>query len=235
VSDRVYDRIAISLEVEYRTAGAFLVSYTANLSKGGLFIETLRPLTIGTELLLKFSIPGQGAIEVRGVVAWTRTTVVDGKPTGMGVEFEQLDGRHGEIIDGIVSDFRGLKIVVAGGTAQSRTQLSRSVRSILSSAEVIELESAEAVEAELASQPDLVILDLDRGSESEGLYALRLVKIGSAQTPVLATSRDEKARERARELGADDVLATPVHASELQAAILRALGRPLRVGSDQAG
>ena len=72
MTDRVYDRVPLSLEVEYRTAGAFLVAYTSNLSKGGLFIDTDAPLGTGTELLLRFTIPGAGPIEVRGVAAWVR-------------------------------------------------------------------------------------------------------------------------------------------------------------------
>jgi type IV pilus assembly protein PilZ len=230
LSDRVFDRIPLALEVEYRTAGAFLVAYTANLSKGGLFIETERPLAAGTDLMLRFSIPDHGPIEVRGLVAWIRPAAVDGKPAGMGVEFEHLDARHGEIIDGIVGGFRGLRILLVSSTVQARTQLARFVRSILSTAEVLEAASADAAEAQLAQEPDLMILDLDENVKGEGLYALRLAKTGAQNVPVIATSRDETARHRALELGADDVLATPFLMPDLQASILRALGRPLRVG-----
>ena len=40
MADRRQPRLPISLEVAYRTAGAFLVSYSINLSKGGIFLET---------------------------------------------------------------------------------------------------------------------------------------------------------------------------------------------------
>lgn len=229
MTDRVHDRIPLSLEVLYRTAGAFLVSYTSNLSKGGLFIETDRPLAVGTDLLLRFTIPEHGPIEVTGVVAWIRPTVADGKPAGMGVEFEQLDARHGEIIDGIVNTFQGLRILVVAKSLQARAQLSRSVRSVLSTAEVLEAESADSVEAMLAREPDLVVLDLDEEKDGEGLYALRLAK-RARQIPVIAASRDDVSRQRAADIGADETLATPLHLPDLQAAILRALGRPLSVG-----
>ena len=230
MTDRVHDRIPLFLEVEYRTAGAFLVSYTSNLSKGGLFIDTDRPLTVGTELLLRFTIPESGRIEVRGMVAWIRPQSTDGKPTGMGVEFEQLDTRHGEIIDAIVGGFKGLSIMIVAVSITSRALLVRAVRSILSSAEVVEIASADAAEAALRDEPDLAIIDLDDPDAGDGLYALRLAKTAKHQLPVIAVGREEDARQRARELGADEVLTTPLVLTELQASILRALGRPLRVG-----
>jgi uncharacterized protein (TIGR02266 family) len=229
LNDRLHDRVPLSFEVEYRTAGAFLVAYTSNLSKGGLFIETDHPLAVGTDLLLRFTIPAHGPIEVHGVVAWIRATVVDGKPPGMGVEFEQLDARHGEIIDAIVGTFQGLRILVIARAVQARAQVSRSIRSVLSTAEVLEAHGSESVEAMLALEPDLVVLDLDEEGDGEGLYALRLAK-SSRQIPVIAAARDELTRQRAHEIGADETLSTPLHLPDLQAAIVRALARPLRVG-----
>lgn len=229
MTDRVHDRIPLFLEVEYRTAGAFLVAYSSNLSKGGLFIDTDRPLTIGTELVLRFAIPGSGRIEVRGVVAWVRPVAVDGKPAGMGVEFEQLDARHGEVIDAIVGGFDGLSIMVVAASMNARALLSRAVRSILSSAAVVEAATADAAEAALTDGVDLAIIDLDDPDAGEGLYALRLAKTVKDQLPVIAAGRDDDARQRARDLGADEVLPTPLVLTDLQAAILRALGRPVRI------
>src|SRR5687768_7700010 len=97
-------RVPIALEVSYRTAGAFLVSYSVNLSKGGIFIETATPLPVGERVSLKFEVPGAGVLDVDGVVAWVRTANQDGMPDGMGVQFEALDGRYGAVIDEMVRD-----------------------------------------------------------------------------------------------------------------------------------
>jgi type IV pilus assembly protein PilZ len=232
VTDRVYDRIPLAFEVEYRTAGAFLVAYTANLSKGGLFIETDKPLSIGTELVLRFSIPTSAntePIEVPGTVAWVRPVPSEGKPAGMGVEFEGLDTRHGEAIDQIVSSFRGLSILIVAGSLSTRSLLVRTVRSILSSADIVDVDKAEDAEAALARSPDLAIVDLDEPEAGEHLYTLRLAK-HTASLPVIATSRDEETRLRAAELGADEVLHSPPVVTDLQASILRVLGRPSRIG-----
>jgi len=229
MTDRVFDRIPLSLEVEYRTAGAFLVAYTSNLSKGGLFIETERPVPVGTVLMLSFTIPSGERLQVRAVVAWLRPQPSEGKPAGMGVEFEGLDAHHGEIIDRIAGAFRGLSIMIVCPSPQARAVLARAVRSILSSAEVLEVDSADAAEAGFARDPDLVIVDLDEREAGEALYALRLAKRSPRQLPVIAASRDEESRQRARDLGADKVVPTPLVVPDLQACILRALGRPLRV------
>jgi len=230
VTDRVHDRIPLSLEVEYRTAGAFLVAYTSNLSKGGLFIETDTPLVIGTELMLRFTIPGSGPIEVRGNVAWVRPELMEGKPPGMGVEFEHLDARHGQIIDQIVGGFQGLEILVVASGFQARAQLTRSVRSVLSTADVVEAANSDGAEAALHDDPDLAIVDLDVSDASEGLYVVRRAKTAShRQIPVIVIARDELTGQRAKELGADEILPAPLAVADLQASILRALGRPLRV------
>src|SRR5512147_1464382 len=99
MADRRLPRLPISLEVAYRTAGAFLVSYSINLSKGGIFLETSQPLPIGEHVSLGFNVPGVGPLEVDVVVAWVRTGSPDGLPDGMGIQFDQLDQQYGDVID----------------------------------------------------------------------------------------------------------------------------------------
>ena len=48
-------RVPVALELEYRSAGAFLVAYTTNLSKGGIFVDTSTPLPIGTVVATKLA------------------------------------------------------------------------------------------------------------------------------------------------------------------------------------
>ena len=59
MSDRRQPRVPLKLEVEYRTTGAFLVSYSVNLSTGGIFIETNQPQPIGEQMMLKLVVPGR--------------------------------------------------------------------------------------------------------------------------------------------------------------------------------
>lgn len=229
MNDRRHERVSVALEVEYRSSGAFLVAYTANLSKGGVFIETDHPLPIGKEVLLRFNVPGEGVIEVHGVVAWVQAWAADGKPQGMGIRFEQLDGRHGELIDRVVASFRGLRVIVLATDVSTRTILARAVRSILGAAEVVEAADAEAAEKAFGREADLAVIDLD-DTHADGLLTLRLAKASTGRPiPVIATARHEENRARAREFGADELLGNPPSFPELQAAIVRALSRPSKV------
>src|SRR5262249_27353737 len=129
MGNRLLPRLPISLEVAYRTAGAFLVSYSVNLSKGGIFIETAQPLEPGEHVTLRFDVPGVGPLEVEGEVAWLRTGSLDGLPDGMGIQFEQLDARYGDVIDEMVRSFVGLTVLVVAASPDRLALLGRYVRS----------------------------------------------------------------------------------------------------------
>jgi type IV pilus assembly protein PilZ len=73
-SDRRQDnRGAIELRVEYRRLNTFFYDYTKNISRGGTFIRTSRPLDIGTRFVFKLVVPTLDApLELRGEVRWIR-------------------------------------------------------------------------------------------------------------------------------------------------------------------
>ena len=52
-------RRPIELKVEYKRLNTFFADYTKNISRGGTFIKTRRPLPIGTEFLFKLLVPGR--------------------------------------------------------------------------------------------------------------------------------------------------------------------------------
>jgi type IV pilus assembly protein PilZ len=61
-ADRRADaRRAIELKVEYKRLNTFFADYTKNISRGGTFIKTSRPLPVGTEFLFKLFVPGRDA------------------------------------------------------------------------------------------------------------------------------------------------------------------------------
>ncbi len=80
-----------------------------NVSMEGLFLHTIAPFPLNTELILEFELPtGREAVVVRGVVQRINPVSPDGWVPGMGIRFsafmdssrEQLrhfvDGRHDE-------------------------------------------------------------------------------------------------------------------------------------------
>jgi uncharacterized protein (TIGR02266 family) len=226
-------RIPITLEVSYRTVGAFLVSYSTNLSKGGIFIETAQPLEIGETVSLKFDIPGAGLLDVDGTVAWIRRGSLDGLPDGMGVQFHHLDERHGDAIDDLVRKFEGLSVLMVAGSPDRLNLLGRYMRNIIA-CEVAEAISTEDVENGLADLPDLLLVDLDL-APWVGLRAIEITKQKSTREasspPIILLAGDATVRERGQKAGADEALATPPSFHALQAAVIRTLSRPAAVSS----
>src|SRR5437588_2096300 len=141
MADRRLPRLPISLEVAYRTAGAFLVSYSVNLSKGGIFLETQAPLWRGENVTLKFDVPGEGPLEVEGVVAWIRQNDPSGLPNGMGIQFAELDARYGSVIDEMVRGFVGLTVLVVAASPDRLALIGRYIRSIIA-CEIVEATNA---------------------------------------------------------------------------------------------
>jgi type IV pilus assembly protein PilZ len=83
-------RTPIELKIEYRRLNNFFADYTRNISRGGTFIRTTRPLEIGTEFIFALSVPLISApLKLRGQVQWVTTpeAATDEKPAGMGIRF----------------------------------------------------------------------------------------------------------------------------------------------------
>jgi uncharacterized protein (TIGR02266 family) len=207
------------------------VSYSVNLSKGGIFIETSQPADVGAQIQLHFEVPGAGAFEVMGQVAWARKGSPDGLPDGMGVQFEQLDDRYGAVIDAMVRDFSGLRVLVVAASPDRLALLGRTLRSIIS-CEIVEATGPEVAEVALEDAPDLVVIDLENAREM-GLRTIRNAKQRTrgelVSTPVILLAKTLEERALGAEAGADEVLATPPSFHDLQVAVIRTLSRPSAV------
>src|SRR5450755_1893590 len=89
---RVHPRAPIELRVDYKRLNTFFADYTKNISKGGTFIRTTKPLDVGTEFVFVLSFPSkEDQLKLRGEVMWvTHEAEADesaGKPPGMGIRF----------------------------------------------------------------------------------------------------------------------------------------------------
>lgn len=92
IEQRVCTRVPIRVMVEYQLLDDFLADYTANVSLGGMFVETKRPLDEGTRFRLRLRIPGRAKpVETYGEVRWTIGPGQGGSP-GMGIAFDDLTG-----------------------------------------------------------------------------------------------------------------------------------------------
>jgi type IV pilus assembly protein PilZ len=109
-SDRRDDpRSPIELKVEYKRLNTFFSDYTKNISRGGTFIKTNRPLDIGTEFLFKLFVPQlEGPLCIHGQVQWVISEAdaaagVGGHDhPGMGIRFVYREGARREDIERVV-------------------------------------------------------------------------------------------------------------------------------------
>ncbi len=87
---RTSNRAAIVLNVEYKRVNTFFADYTRNISKGGTFIRTDRPLQLGTEFVFALTIRTVAEpLKLRGRVKWVVSPeeATADQPAGMGIEF----------------------------------------------------------------------------------------------------------------------------------------------------
>ena len=87
-------RLPIELRVEYRRLNSFFADYTKNISKGGTFIRTAKPLPPGTEFVFVLTIPKlETPLRLNGEVVWTvdPDRATEEMPAGMGIRFRYVD------------------------------------------------------------------------------------------------------------------------------------------------
>ena len=111
---REAERAAIDLKVEYRRLNSFFADYTRNISRGGTFIRTQKPLPVGTEfnfLLLVPTLPEP--LSLRGEVRWVvrpedaAILADDGGEVaepGMGIRFRYADAIERSRIEHVVEE-----------------------------------------------------------------------------------------------------------------------------------
>lgn len=217
-----------AVQVEFRTASSFLIAYSVNLSRGGMFLETAQDIPQGAGIGLALEVPGAGSLDLTGVVAWRRGLDSPDGPAGLGIELQDVAPALGATIDQLVAMFHGIQILLLSGDRQDRTTLARLIKSIVTTAEVVQAADAEVAKTMLAPEIDLLVVDLD--FETEGAFeTLRAARTLSPRIPTVAITANAKLREQARAEGADETAANPPAFTDLQLVLVRALSRPVRV------
>jgi uncharacterized protein (TIGR02266 family) len=98
---RASPRVALGVPVSYRSGQTIAGALTLNIGKGGLAIRTMSPLAPETRVHIKLRLPGAGGdVEASGRVAWSD------RKTGMGIQFERIDGGGQAAIDAFVEEHR---------------------------------------------------------------------------------------------------------------------------------
>ena len=104
--ERREKRVQASLRVRYKSATVteFIEKHCHDISPGGVFIRSQKPLARGSLLKIDFRLEDDTAV-IQGVgrVVWTREDSGDGKPAGMGIKFIRLDADSEENIHKIIA------------------------------------------------------------------------------------------------------------------------------------
>jgi type IV pilus assembly protein PilZ len=111
-------RRPIELKVEYKRLNTFFADYTKNISRGGTFIKTARPLPVGTEFLFKLFIPSRKEpLTIHGEVQRIVTHAdPESEQTGQGMAikfvYREGDAQHeiARTVEAIMTDSLGPRL-----------------------------------------------------------------------------------------------------------------------------
>ncbi len=226
MSERQHNRVPYCVRVEFRTPSSFLVAYSVNISRGGLFLETDIGIELGARIEVALVVPKVGQIDVVGHAVWVRGRDSSEGPPGVGIELTDEAADLGRIIDKLVANYTGMSVLLLCGDRQDRTSLTRLVKSIFATAEVMQVADSKVASTLMTADVDLAIIDVDFDVEG-GLASLRIAKTNQPPIPTVALASTKKLRELARAAGADELVANPPPLAELQVALVRAMGRPI--------
>lgn len=211
------------LEVRYRNAGQFLVSYCTNLSRGGLFVSTRAPEPVGTELVLSLRVPGRALpVTLRARVRWNRAEDTAEGPAGMGLSFADVDGVLGEHIDRLVTSAEPLHIDLVGRSDHASAHLHALLRSLVT-CETRQLALRPGV-GEVIGRADLIVVDVD-GDPDAAIELLEALHQRAEPPPILALWGGSSPEVRARVIRRASIVPTPVDKRELQLKVLETLGQ----------
>lgn len=111
---RADGRRPIELKVEYKRLNTFFADYTKNISRGGTFIKTSRPLPVGTEFLFKLFVPGRAEpLTIHGEVQRIIDASSD-EEAGMAIRFVYREGdpqaEIARIVEGLMTESFGPRL-----------------------------------------------------------------------------------------------------------------------------
>jgi type IV pilus assembly protein PilZ len=110
---RASPRHAVQLRVDYKRMNTFFADYAKNISKGGTFIRTSKPLDVGTEFVFVLSIPEQvDHLQLSGEVIWIvdETQASEDRPAGMGIRFRFSDDAERRELERFVEQLMSEKL-----------------------------------------------------------------------------------------------------------------------------
>lgn len=218
-----------TVQVEFRTASSFLIAYSVNVSRGCVFLETDTNIPAGTRMAVRFKVPSGGITSLDAIVAWRRSLEeATSGPPGLGVEFDDITPELGAVVDHLVANFRGVRVLLVSNNRQDRTTIARHIKSILDTADITQASDSQVAASILTTQFEVAIVDLDADLEG-GLHVIRTAKALRPAVPTIALTTNPAFRERAVAAGTDELMPNPLAFADLQVILVRALSKPSAV------
>ena len=116
-------RVPIQLLVDYKADGNYLFDFCKDLGTGGVFIQTTKPLPMGSAIDLTFTIPdSKETVITKGTVIWVQGPVSDRKDLvpGMGVQFSGFSGEQRRLLENFVQRYHGNRQATVDGDSGKR-------------------------------------------------------------------------------------------------------------------
>lgn len=106
--DPVTKRTPVSVKIKFKSTSLdhFVERYSADISEGGIFIRTPKPLAVGTALTFEFQLQdGSPLLSGSGNVVWVREddSSKETVSPGMGVRFEELPEQSQAVLKSVLS------------------------------------------------------------------------------------------------------------------------------------
>ncbi len=105
---RTEDRVPVDFQVDCIHEGDYVLSFSKNISLGGMFLCTPDPLEAGSKVKLIFPVEEYYQAEVIAVVVWVNRSLSVGE-IGMGVQF--LSPLSANLKESIMKDIKRVEIL----------------------------------------------------------------------------------------------------------------------------
>lgn len=109
-NERADVRCNVSLKVTYQSFNRFIMEYTKNVSRGGMFLKTKTQHKIGTKVELFLHVPGfNEPIKITGEVVHAHFLNVKDEEAGIGIKFLDINETSRQILVDFVRSLEDCK------------------------------------------------------------------------------------------------------------------------------
>jgi uncharacterized protein (TIGR02266 family) len=233
-------RVTAQFQITFQTVDALVVAYSANLSRGGLFLKTDRLIPEGNVISLVIRLPDCGTdIEVPCTVVFVRDGK-DGQTAGMGLKFIDPDESIQRRIEWFIinsspesselatqSQIRKLNLVIVD---DDRFQSDVASSGFIKRGDRVRIarDGLAGLALCLEEKPDVILTDVQM-PRMDGWQMVRLIRARAnlAKVPILflTSLSSEQDRLVGYRLGVDDYLTKPHDPEDLVTRVERAVLR----------